>query len=307
MEDLVRRYRKLIMESDNKQELFDQLYREYKMRVFDYFDGTTINKDWDNCITDLLSIEKEIPLEYIIDASISINVNEKLEMSINRGNRDIVNKYGIEDVLDYLVYYGRDNLVVDQNIKMYDDLDVTNKCKIGAKKVDDMAKTCGLNHRLVRIDPGFSYVDLLLNGSGYHYFNLIEHKGKKCLVDVTYKQFFRKYRCSLERLGIPKLFPPLAGAFMVRDDLRMIVAKTLLNRGWIELTPDVVKAYFDGFALSYRNGLYYEDKEIVFETDYTRDNYKDFLCGVDNQVRHEGKSVLGYQLRPLKNPSIRFK
>lgn len=307
MENLVRRYRKLIMESDNKQELLDSLFREYKTRVFDYFNGTIINPDWRNYIVDLVSIIRDMPIEYIIDTNIASVKKPTLDSKAEFLRCKVFKKYEIEDVLDYIVYYGRKKLVPNQDIRKYDDYDVVNRCSSSSKNVDDIADVFELGHRIVRIDPGFSYEDLLLNGSGKHYFNIIEYKGKEFLVDVSYKQFFKKHACSLERLGVPLLFPPLAGIFMIQDDFRKQVAECLLKRGWIELTPETGKAYFDGFAISYRNGLYYEDKDIVFETDYTYANYKNFLKGIDNQVKHEGKNVLGYQLRPLKNPSMRFK
>lgn len=205
-----------------------------------------------------------------------------------------------------MVYYGRTS-ISGQDIDYYNELDVVNKCKYGSEKVKLMADICGFNNHLIRIEQGFSSINLLCDGYGCHYFNIVLYKDKAYLVDVTYKQFFKESKCSLERLGIPKRLSPLAGIFMVNDEFRKDVAETLLKRGWIELTPEVTKAYFDGFAISYRNGIYYEEKGLVFETGYTDHNYRDFIRGCDNQVNHEGEYVLGYQLRPLKNPSMRFK
>ncbi len=305
MEELIRTYKKLIAESDNKVELLDELYREYKKRAPEYFDGKEFDLYWSIYFGMLCSLVKDMPLEYIIDASVASLKKPLLASKQLNGNN--WQDYDIEDILDYLVYYARCQISNHCTIESYNNMDIEGKCKKSSKIVDKKASKMQLNHQLVRIDPGFLYDSSLFNGYGFHYYNLIEHQSRNYLIDISYKQFFKKNRCSLERLGMPFYFPPFAGAFMVMDDKKRKVAETLLRRGWIELTDETYKAYLDGFAMSYRNGLYYEEKGcVVYETDYTIDDYKKFLAGVDNQVNHEGKDGLGYQLRPLKNPEMRF-
>ena len=37
---------------------------------------------------------------------------------------------------------------------------------------------------------------------------------------------------------------------MIMDEKRKEVAQTILQRGWIEATPENIKAYLDGFAMA---------------------------------------------------------
>lgn len=86
------------------------------------------------------------------------------------------------------------------------------------------------------------------------------------------------------------------------NESRKLTAKTLLEKGWIELTDVNCKNYFDGFALSYRNALYYEQLgKVDYTTNYTSDDYiMKFVFGCDSQILREGKENLGIQKRMLK-------
>ena len=65
------------------------------------------------------------------------------------------------------------------------------------------------------------------------------------------------------------------------------------------------KYYLDGFAISFRNGLYYDETgDYSFTTPYTFDEYIDFLNGKDSQVKREGKLVLGYHEKPVTRISM---
>ena len=93
----------------------------------------------------------------------------------------------------------------------------------------------------------------------------------------------------------------LPGTFILMDKEREEVAKKLLRDGWIELDEKKLKTYLDAFAISYRNGIYYETtNDYSFTANYTIDDYIRFLKGEDNQINHEGKESLGHQKRPSK-------
>jgi hypothetical protein len=148
----------------------------------------------------------------------------------------------------------------------------------------------------------------LYNGAGYHYFNIVTISDKKYLVDCTYKQFFKTDKASLERLGIPLFCPPYPGTFMLLDEKRKEVAKTILKQGWIEATDENLKCYFDGFTISFRNGLYYENLgKISYDTDYTVEDYIRFIKGSDSQLKHENEECLGFQRKPLEDYTLKFK
>ena len=87
--------------------------------------------------------------------------------------------------------------------------------------------------------PG-AYLD---NGSAGHNCSIIRLNGKSYLIDCTYRQFFEESHC--EQCGI----------YMVNDETRRSVAKQILRYGWIEATPENVKAYMDGFEMGKRKSF----------------------------------------------------
>ena len=53
----------------------------------------------------------------------------------------------------------------------------------------------------------------------------------------------------------------------------------------------------DGFALSFRNGLYYErNGETELKVPYTFFDYKKFLVGEDDQIKHQDFECLAVLL-----------
>ena len=67
--------------------------------------------------------------------------------------------------------------------------------------------------------------------------------GKSYLIDCTYRQFFEESLS--EHCGI----------YMINDELRRCVAEQLLRNGWIEATPENLKAYMDGFEMEKRKSF----------------------------------------------------
>lgn len=307
MEHLIQKYEREIMNSSNKEELLDELLRGIKILSVKYHNRDSFDF-WYSYTREIISLTHSMPLEYITDVSIGESRTSIFDTISYIGVNRTYDDKELEALLDYLVYCGRRKISPKKDINNYDSYNVEGKCGVGSIGVDNIARTFGLNDKVMRIDPGFDKSSNLLNGNGFHYFNIIEHNGRYFLVDVSYKQFFIKWDCSLERLGVPYLFPPDAGVFMMMDEKRRDLANRLLKRGWVELTKETLKLYLDGFGLSYRNGLYYEEKgDLDFSIDYTSEDYKNFLRKFDNQVKHEGKKVLGYQRVPLKNPEMKFK
>lgn len=79
--------------------------------------------------------------------------------------------------------------------------------------------------------------DFLGPGTVGHNCTIANLNGKSYLIDCTYRQFFEKSlseRC---------------GNYMINNSIRLQVAKRLLKYGWIEATPENIKAYLDGFEL----------------------------------------------------------
>ena len=171
-----------------------------------------------------------------------------------------------------------------------------------------MCETHNIKFEIKQIAPGFDESANLMRGYGYHFFVLIELDDKEYLIDIAYKQFFDSSYCPLEIMGLYEHSGPWLGIYMVMDDKRKEMAEKLLSDGWIEYTSDNIKDYYDGFALSYRNALYYENLGYIdFSTPYTADDYKKFMDGNDSQLNHEGYDNLGIQRVIIKNPKIEFK
>ena len=214
-------------------------------------------------------------------------------------------------ILDYIVnearrimFYGA--IISDSSIEL-SEISTMNKCFQASMDVRFICDKLGIKSKIYKILPGFSGRDNIFNRNCIHYIVLIELMGKEFLIDTTYSQFFLVKKNILDRLGIINIRSLQPGCFMTMEKERLKVAKKVLRDGWLELTDSNLKNYFDGFALSYRNGLYYENtRDFSYQTEYTADDYRRFIRGEDNQVNHEEKEFLGYQKVPLKNPYLVF-
>lgn len=215
-----------------------------------------------------------------------------------------------EAVLDYLVDQTRnylfDEVSVDRSYFSYETYDLQDKC---AKSVDFLIKCAskmGIKWRRFVIEPCFKRNSGIMDGG--HVSLIIKINHKTYLVDCTYSQFCTAVRCNLNRIGVPLFAGSAPGAFMQYDSFHKDVALTLLNRGWIEYTDETLKAYLDGFLLSFRNGLFYERTEdFSFIANYTASDYRNFFYGDDDLFQHEKKEELGFQLKPLSNPNMLIK
>lgn len=306
MQEIIKKAKVILAKPYKRYENLDQILIKIKNIAPEYFDGIKMNDEYRNLIKELNKDIMSLPIEYICDASSIFRDLRGVNNNVNYSKKRTT--YSIEDYLDYVVYYARKQLIGNQDLrKHFNKYDVTNMCWDASNHVNEGAKLCDLKCHVIRIDPGFDEDSWLFEGCGFHYFNIIEHNNRYYLVDVSYKQFFTKDFTSFEIMGVPFLFTPMAGSYMTLDSFRNQVATIINKYGWIELTDDVLKAYLDGFALSYRNALYYEDKELIYKTSYTAKDYKNFLINEDSQVRHEGTRVLGYQRELIKNPNRSYK
>lgn len=300
MEELLNELKKIVLVPYKRYENIDEILRKIKNIANNYYSDDVFNKEYRYYIEKIERGLLDLPIEYICDTTSVFRdlrgVNNNVKYSKKRST------YQIEDYLDYVVYFARKQLINGLDLrKNFNKYDLTNHCYEASEQVKIGADLCDLKCYVICIDPGFEADSRLFNGCGYHYFNIIAYQNKYYLVDVSYKQFFAKEANSFERMGVPFIFPPSAGIYMLLDDSRKKIATIINKYGWIELTDEVLKAYMDGFALSYRNALYYEDKKIAYETNYTAKDYKNFLIHEDSQVKHEGSRVLGYQRELVKD------
>ncbi len=234
------------------------------------------------------------------DASDLYSVDNLLDFIATKIRKDLIEEYKA---------YIRKHYQVNNPDITIDQIRLGNMCEDVSNMVLEECKKLGVRCRVVRIDPGFNNKKMLYHGSGYHYFNIITYKGFEYLMDLTYSQFFDNDTDNiLDRLGMPLLVPCQPGIYMLTDDERVKTAEMILKRGWVPFTEENIKNYFDGFALSVRNGLYYEENGGVdYHTPYTYLDYIHFLEGEDDMFKHESREHLGRQIRPLKDPYINFK
>jgi len=71
------------------------------------------------------------------------------------------------------------------------------------------------------------------------------------------------------------------------DESRMETAQQLLKYGYMEMTPENVKNYFDGFFFAGRNGGYYAEqgKDFLDSSDYdVKYDYTDYLDAIDGKI-----------------------
>lgn len=177
---------------------------------------------------------------------------------------------------------------------------MSDECTKSSKIVNDYCEIYGINSRRLIVYPGFVKKPELYGRYRFHAFNIINIYDKKYIVDLTYRQFFCKDQSSLDRTGIYKLTGTLPGTFMLMNESRKKTALQLLKDGYIEMTDENIKNYFDGFALSFRNGSFYDmTNDYSYTTPYSTNDYIKFINGIDSQYQHEGEEVLGYQKKKL--------
>lgn len=262
-------------------------YNELKRLSYENYDGISLSQDYKQAVSILTNTEWYAPLHYIC------NVQEGFIPS--------------EDIINEII-----NLALKKVLPGYLDkeFDYTGHCGEVTHEIRNICKKLGIEHQTIEINPLFnkkkySPFDELLGDSIRHYASLIKINNKQYLIDITYRQFFMINQNNINRIGVPYVNSCNPGFFMMQNEIYKKIAQHLLDFGWIEATEQNLKAYFDGFAISFRNGIYYEDmKEYVFKADYQVEDYFSFLEGNGSQLDNEPILSLGRQTRPLKKYEI---
>ena len=97
-----------------------------------------------------------------------------------------------------------------------------------------------------------------LGGEG-HNCTIASLNGKSYLIDCTYRQFFTKSQV-YSKAGKEHHH---CGMYMIADENRKNVAEQILKYGWIEATPENLKAYMDGYEMAKRKS--FSETEISAE------------------------------------------
>lgn len=93
-----------------------------------------------------------------------------------------------------------------------------------------------------------------------HSLIMIEYHNFKYLIDLTYKQFFEMNGCKKENYIINYdkgliLLAPLPGYYYLNNPQNVIIAKELIEKGYMEASEENLKIYFDSFYLTKRGKL----------------------------------------------------
>ncbi|MBQ6687141.1 MAG: hypothetical protein IJN03_01295 [Bacilli bacterium] len=278
----------------------ENLYLFMKAITPDFFKGHQIQGGYNYLKSRLLDCELLLPNEFLID----VNPNYEYGMMSER----IPTSECIEYKLNWIVYKTRKylqtkNSLTDRKLVDFNKLTLDNECENASKKVAELSKMLGLECQIIKLYPGYSKNPELFEGNGFHFICIINYDNEKYIIDPTYRQYFTLLQNNLERLGIVDFSGCRPGIFMTTNYYRQKLAKTILKNGWFIVTDGNLKNYFDGFTISYRNGLYYQvTQDYSYTTSYSANDYINFLNGLDKQANYEDEELLGFQrtLTPIK-------
>lgn len=286
----------------------EKVYKMMKKTAAYYYNDLGVNFLYDLMKKRVLLCESILGVTSITD--VSTNFFLENEKYIGKTLSDFKET---QDILDFIVWLTRKN-IFERFRRVYgegfnfDDIDLTNECLTVSVYIELLCKKYGIECLTIKILPAYTDRIKLYDGNGYHYFNLIIINSDYYLMDCTYKQFFKMDENLFERMGVLGLNGVSVGAYMNVDHRREKVAKDILKNGWIKADKENMKNYFDGFTLSFRNGLYYEIKgDINYSVDYSIDDYKRFIWGDDDLFKHEPYYGLGVQTSPLEDYKLDFK
>jgi len=282
-------------------EIMNDVYAYMKQIAPSMYSGIEMNSTYRSLIDEVHHLEYGLNKESILDVK---PVFDSTSITGHLKSCDEVSK--IEDKLKSIVKTIRELIFLQlrkekkETLQQFSSYDLTGYCFTCSVLIERFCKVNNLKYKSFHLEPGFVVGSLLFSRFKKHFVSFVYSKEELYLVDISYSQFFWLKNNLIEKLGVPLLSGCSVGVFMTMTEERKKVAETLLRDGFIKVTPQVLKAYMDGFALSYRNGLAYEGTvSPSYTTNYTANDYLHFLYREDNQLNHERDYTLGIQKRPL--------
>ena len=278
---------KNLIEKDKSFPNRDCLIEKAMNEMYDYF-AKCKEKDL-NCSDlqlKLLVLERMLSDEYIIESEPIFDENDEPVLPSR-----IYNEKDATQLLDYIVYQTR------KYFSKYFDLRVDSlesQCIEVSKKIEEICSKFGVETIHIGINQK-------LKRGYFHHFTIVritleDGTHRKFLVDCTYRQFFTKTKSNLKRIGVVRIYSKGAsiGAYMIKTKRRKEIANSLISRGYVEITPEVIKEYFDAIVFSGRDEEYYDkhgldymkDDDIVPE--YTA---KDYIKMILDMILEEEKTM----------------
>ena len=219
------------------------------------------------------------PIRTVVDDNLLIQVSEH----INNGCEDGLTESEIQTLLDWTVENTR------QNIEKYTGQDITDDDLMGLCGFAQTSSLLPLENKFKQtynntID--FKYVtEDLKHAFGTITFPLKTENGvveKQYLVDVTFRQFFKRIMCENPTYSLTGTFEMDPGYFLcnkIRKTKESIhLSKQLLKKGYVELTDENLKLYIDSFIYSsiYRTNQDYLHDIKKLDIDFYRKNLKKY-------------------------------
>lgn len=290
-------YSYLVNSTKNVRDL-KNMYALFKSMNSKFYVENKIHTLYNKAANKMKEAEKVFSEQYIIDTTFNLDLNKNTIYDQCENEENLV-KYIVDEVRKKLI---KTTYIINPfEPKTEWNLNLTNKCYNASREVQKICNEKNIKNYLIEIYPGYDKESNLLKGKGYHYSNIIEIQNSFYLIDVTYSQFFKVSNTFIERIGLMNYPLTKPGYFMLLTDDRLNVANKIIKDGYIKVDDESFKNYFDGFTLSFRNGLFYEEtNDFSYKTPYTIVDYQNFLSKSDNQINYEGIECLGYQKRPLR-------
>lgn len=132
-----------------------------------------------------------------------------------------------------------------------------------------------------------------------HNCTIVQLNGKSYLIDCTYRQFFIEESSTGKRRQH-------CGEYMVNNDTRKRVANQILKYGWIQATPENIKAYIDGFIMA---GNRSATETGISAEEYVRRlaEHSQFPIQIVNSIQREYESDIKAQsVKTKKEPQKSF-
>ena len=194
----------------------------------------------------------------------------------------------VSEMMQFIINLTRFDLAKDHNLET-DSLE--KECPNVSYNLEKICESLGVGTIHIGVDHKLKY-------GMFHQFTIVRIKQedgtyKNYLADCTYRQFFTKKDSNLRRIAVMR--GPAAGcsigAYMMMSDERKEIAETILTQGYIELTPEVFKEYFDAIVFSGRGKDYYDENNLDYmnpndvKPNYSVDDYLETM--LQNRVIDE--------------------
>ena len=189
---------------------------------------------------------------FTINTNISIKESDLTQITRLKSkllNKEKLSESEITSLLEYVVSTTRKELMLsDPNIDIRTS-PLTNKCDTASGIASQLPEELGIDTRYLKTQKVIS------DSVSGHDFLVANIQNDPYLIDLTYRQFFLKEQCQKERFrsqnGLTYLSPDPGYYYEVNPE-HQIVAKTIIENGYIKLDESVAKIYCDSFYITRR-------------------------------------------------------